>query len=100
MKKMFIFLMVLIVLVSTSCVGNKKLWDEAYRNRVQIGDTITKAIDLFGRPNQKAIQKNGKGDGEFRFATWVSTKGRKAVSVTAFFDEKGIITNIQYNDLN
>lgn len=55
-----VILMTLFFVGCTKSVGNQKLFDDVYRNRVAIGDTLVKVIELFGQPKATTKSKKSK----------------------------------------
>lgn len=102
MKK-FIFMMIILLsfnlMSCTTKVGNQKLFDEVYRNRVVIGDTLVKVIELFGQP--KATTKSKKSNTST--VSYVYAKSgfgkSKGGSITLII-ENGKVINIQVSKVN
>lgn len=77
MKK-FLFLVLIVSVLFTSCSikkGNQDLFDDAVKNRVQIGQTIADVIGLLGQANA-VITRSKKGGEAAKVYSWTASKGK------------------------
>ena len=105
MKKLFLFITIALCLLATSCTisqGNQKILNDAYTNRVEIGQTITDVIGLIGKATSVLSNKSKRGGEAIKTYTWTAIKGKsklysaKAKSVSLIVKVKaGKVIDIQ-----